>query len=100
LGNARAERVTVVMKGLAKLLHMRHNTPDGTTETNSQGYAMDNEIDTKQAADKYKVSETYIRRMIREGRIKGHKLRRDWLVDANSLDQFMTSGRKWVKKRK
>ena len=88
-----------MLKGLAKLLRMGHNTPDGTTENNCRGYAMANEIDTKQAADKYKVSENYIRRMIRVGRIKGRKLRRDWLVDVDSLAEYMTTGRKWKRKK-
>jgi len=88
-----------MLKGLAKLLRIKDNTPDGTTDTNNQGYAMDNEIDTKQAADKYKVSENYIRRMIRVGRIKGRKLRRDWLVDVDSLAEYMTTGRKWKRKK-
>jgi len=89
----------MMLKVLQKVFGIKDNTPDGTTESGSQRYAMDNEIDTKQAAEKYKVSETYIRRMIREGRIKGRKLRRDWLVDADSLVKFMTSGRKWVVKK-
>jgi len=84
---------------VATMLRIKDNTPDATTETNNQGYAMDNEIDTKQAADKLGLTEIYVRRMIRAGRIKARKVRRDWLVDVTSLEEFMTSGRKWVVKK-
>jgi len=87
-------------KVLQKVLRIKDNTPDSTNETNNKGYAMENEIDTKQAAERLGLTETYIRRMVRERRIKARKVRRDWLVDAKSLDQFMTSGRKWIKKHK
>jgi excisionase family DNA binding protein len=88
-----------MLKVLQRVLRIKDNTSDGTTETDNQGYAMDNEIDTKEAADKYNVSENYIRRMIREGRIKGRKLRRDWLVDVASLVEYMSTGRKWERKK-
>jgi excisionase family DNA binding protein len=88
-----------MIKILEKLLRIKDNTPNGTDECIVQGYAMNNEIDTKQAAEKYKVSDNYIRRMIREGRIKGRKVRRDWLVDVDSLAEYMTSGRKWKRKK-
>ena len=60
---------------------------------------MGKEIDTRQAAEIYKVSENYIRRMVRTNRIKGRKLRRDWLVDVKSLAEYMATGRKWERKK-
>jgi excisionase family DNA binding protein len=88
-----------ILKSLQRLLRIQDNTPDSTTEINSQGDIMENEIDTRQAAQQYHVSENYIRRMIREGKIKGRKLRRDWLVDVASLGEYMTAGRKWARKK-
>jgi len=87
-----------MFKVLQKVFGIKDNTPGGTTETD-KGYAMDNEIDTKQAAERLGLTEIYVRRMIRAGRINARKLRRDWLVDVKSLEEFMASGRKWVVKK-
>ena len=80
---------------LQRLLGKRNNTPNETIEC----YAMPEEIDTKEAANRLGLSDIYVRRMIRAGRISARKVRRDWLVDAQSLAAFMTSGRRWVVKK-
>ena len=51
-------------------------------------------IDTKEAAEKWGISEEYVRRLVREGRVKGRKVRRDWIIDSISLAEYMASNRK------
>lgn len=51
-------------------------------------------LNTKEAAEKWKVSEVYIRRLVREGRVRGRKVRRDWIIEAESLKQYMLGNRK------
>ena len=77
-------------KVLKKLYQIRHNEP----EVLIQEPSMVKELDTKSAAERWGVSEVYIRRLLREGRVKGHKVRRDWLVDSKSLLDYMKGNRK------
>lgn len=51
-------------------------------------------IDTKEAAEKWGISEVYVRRLVREGRVKGRKVRRDWIIDSKSLAEYMAGNRK------
>lgn len=51
-------------------------------------------IDTKEAAKRWSVSESYVRKLIKQQRVRAKKVRRDWLVDAASLEQYMQSPRK------
>lgn len=51
-------------------------------------------LDTKEAAQKWGVSEVYVRRLVREGRVKGRKVRRDWIIDSKSLAEYMAGNRK------
>lgn len=55
-------------------------------------------LDTKSAAERWRVSEVYIRKLLNEGRVKGSKVRTVWLVNVESLDRFMRNERKWTKK--
>ena len=41
---------------------------------------MDNIYSTKEAADKLKLSQAHIRRLLEGGQIAGKKLGRDWMV--------------------
>ena len=41
---------------------------------------MDNIYSTKEAADKLKLSQAHIRRLLEGGKIAGKKLGRDWIV--------------------
>ena len=79
------------MKGLAKLLRMGHNTPDN----NIRGQVMtENLIDTKEASLLSGFTESYMRKLVQRGIVKGRKVRRDWLINRESLEQFLASERK------
>jgi len=83
-----------MFEGLAKLYRKRHNTSGATIKNIAQRYDMTKELDTKQAADRWGISEVYIRRLVREGRIEGRKVRRDWLIGSKSLEAYMKGNRK------
>lgn len=51
-------------------------------------------IDTKGAAQRWDVSESYIRKLIRQQRVVAKKVRRDWVVGVESLDEYMRGPRK------
>lgn len=51
-------------------------------------------ITTDEAAKLSGFTEQYIRKMIREQRIEGKKLRRDWILKRDSLLKFLATERK------
>ena len=78
-------------KILQKLSRLGHNTPDNTI----QGQVMTEDlIDTKEASLLSGLSESYMRKLVQRGVVKGRKVRRDWLVNRESLEQFLAKERK------
>lgn len=51
-------------------------------------------ITTDEAARLSGFTEQYIRKLIRENRIEGKKVRRDWLLRRTSLEKFLATERK------
>ena len=49
---------------------------------------------TTEAAQKYGLSDSYLRRLIAKGKIRGRKTVRTWLVDIPSLQRFLATERK------
>jgi excisionase family DNA binding protein len=46
-------------------------------------------ITTPQASERTGYSKTYLTRLLRNGRLEGFRLGRDWLIFTDSLDQFL-----------
>jgi hypothetical protein len=80
-----------LFKGLAKLLRMSHNTPDNTIQEQVMAEDL---IDTKEASLLSGFTESYMRKLVQRGIVKGRKVRRDWLINRESLEQFLASERK------
>lgn len=64
----------------------------------------DDYIGTLDASIKAGVSQGFIRRLVREGRIEGKKIGRDWILKPESLEDYLKSskgkpGRKPLDKR-
>lgn len=76
---------------LQKLFRIRHNTPNAATEELSMAEDL---IDTKQASLLSGFTESYMRKLVQRGILKGRKVRRDWLINRESLEQFLASERK------
>jgi excisionase family DNA binding protein len=51
-------------------------------------------ITTDEAAKLSGFTEQYIRKMIREKRIEGQKVRRDWILSRASLERFLATERR------
>ncbi len=52
-------------------------------------------ISVKEASERYGVSESYLTRLLREGRLKGRKLGvRIWMVDASEAEVSLKEPRK------
>lgn len=51
-------------------------------------------VSTAQACEATNFTSAYIQRLLRDGRIEGVKLGRDWLIYEDSLEAFMTQTRK------
>ena len=52
-------------------------------------------ISVKEASERYGVSESYITRLLREGRLKGQKLGlRVWMVNVNEVEAYLKEPRK------
>ena len=49
---------------------------------------------TMEASRKYGLSDSYLRRLIAQGKVRGRKTVRTWLVDVPSLLQFLKTERK------
>ena len=84
-----------MIKILEKLYRIRHNTTDTKIENTGQRYDMaENLIDTKEASLLSGFTESYMRKLVQRGIVKGRKVRRDWLINRESLEQFLASERK------
>jgi excisionase family DNA binding protein len=79
------------VKGLQKLFRISDNTPRDITEVRTM---TENYIDTREAAQLSGYTEQYMRKLVRLGRIQGKKIRRDWLLDRDSLKKFLATDRK------
>lgn len=52
-------------------------------------------ISVKEASEKYGLSESYITRLLREGRVKGQKLGlRVWMVNPSKVEAYLKEPRK------
>ena len=51
-------------------------------------------ITTTEAVNLTGYSQEYIRRILRTGKIKGRKWGRDWMVDRDSLVEYMREGKR------
>jgi len=49
---------------------------------------------TAQAADHSDLSAIYLRQLLRQGKLEGFQLGRDWYIYADSLDTFLQQKRK------
>jgi excisionase family DNA binding protein len=56
-----------------------------------------NELTTTEAAELYGYKPDTIRKYISTGKIKARKLRRDWLVDSDSIDAYLKEKRVYVR---
>ena len=54
----------------------------------------DGYISSKEAGEIAGVTTGYIRRLLLQGRLKGKKIGRDWLVNRKSVQEFVQSPRK------
>lgn len=54
---------------------------------------LDDLITVKEAIRRYKLSGTYFRRLLREGKIRGKKLGITWVIDPASIDSFLDKPR-------
>jgi len=57
--------------------------------TMNEGY-----MTTDEAAKLSGFTEQYIRKLIREKKIQGEKVRRDWILSRDSLEKFLATERK------
>jgi len=81
-----------MLKGLAKLLRMSHNTPDTTT---IQRHDMTEDlITTEEAAKILGVTPAYIRRLCARRTLGGKRYGRDWLMTRKSVMEFAATERK------
>ena len=51
-------------------------------------------ITTAQAADRSDLSAIYLRQLLRQGKLEGFQLGRDWYIYTDSLDTFLQQKRK------
>jgi excisionase family DNA binding protein len=63
-------------------------------EEGIQGY-----ITTKQAAERGSIDPSHVVRLLQQGKIRGVKVGRDWLVIPESLDHYLAN-RGWAKARR
>jgi hypothetical protein len=49
---------------------------------------------TMEASKKYSLSDSYLRRLIAQGKVRGQKTIRTWLVDVPSLLKFLKTERR------
>lgn len=52
--------------------------------------ALDDHITAQQAADRLDYTVQHVRRLLREGRLAGSKVGRDWLVLETSVEEYAT----------
>ena len=46
-------------------------------------------LTTPQAAERTGLSKTYLTKLLRNGKLEGFRLGRDWLIYADSLDRYL-----------
>ena len=51
-------------------------------------------ITTSQAAKRSGLSNIYLARLLREGKLEGYQLAREWIVYTDSLEKFLATPRK------
>ncbi len=51
-------------------------------------------ITTSQAAKRSGLSNIYLARLLREGKLEGYQLAREWVVYTDSLEKFLATPRK------
>ena len=51
-------------------------------------------LTTAQAADRSDLSAIYLRQLLRQGKLEGFQLGRDWYIYADSLESFLQQKRK------
>jgi hypothetical protein len=51
-------------------------------------------ITTSQAAKRAELSNIYLARLLREGKLEGFQLAREWVVYVDSLEKFLATPRK------
>jgi hypothetical protein len=60
-------------------------------------------VSTRAAAARAGLDDSHIRHLLREGKLVGRKVGRDWVVDVASLDEYIVSSgwhkARWRKKR-
>lgn len=49
------------------------------------------QLTTRDAAELLGFTVQHVRRLIREGRLRGERLSRDWLIERESLERYMAS---------
>ena len=52
---------------------------------------LEGHLTTKQASEKYGLTDSHFRRLLEHGTIRGFKAGRDWLIDIESLAQYMAN---------
>jgi excisionase family DNA binding protein len=48
-------------------------------------------LTTRQASEMYRLTDSHFRRLLEHGTIQGIKAGRDWLIDKESLEQYMAN---------
>lgn len=51
-------------------------------------------ISTSQAAERSHLSAHYLRKLLREGKLEGFQLAREWVIYTDSLETFLATPRK------
>ena len=52
---------------------------------------LEGHLTTKQASEMYGLTDSHFRRLLEHGTIRGFKAGRDWLIDIESLAQYMAN---------
>ena len=52
---------------------------------------LEGHLTTKQASEMYGLTDSHFRRLLEHGTIQGFKAGRDWLMDLESLEQYMAN---------
>lgn len=55
---------------------------------------LDDLITIQEAIKRYKLSDSYLRRLLRQGKIRGRKLGTTWILDPASIEVFLSTPRK------
>ena len=52
---------------------------------------LEGHLTTKQASERHGLTDSHFRRLLERGTIQGFKAGRDWLIDLESLEQYMAN---------